>query len=96
MCIRDRTKREQPDLSCGRVLLEAFDEDIEAPKVAQSIKRLNQVLIEAHGLSEARKKLLADKGFMTLDELGKWHTTQAGSDFEKFTLQQEAIFQSQD
>jgi len=28
---------------------------------------------------------------VTLDELGKWHTTEAGSDFEKLTLQQEAI-----
>ena len=94
--IAQAAKRKQPALSHGRILLEAFDENVEAPEVAQSVKRLNEVLIEAHGLSEKRKKLLADRGFLTLDDLGKWHTTKAGSDFEKFTAQQEAILGRED
>lgn len=84
-------KRKQPALSRGRVLLEAFDAKLEAPKVPQSVKRFNKVLIAAHAMSDKKKELLSDKGFVTLDELGKWHTTEAGSDFEKLTLQQEAI-----
>ena len=45
-------------------------------------------------MSDSQQKLLTDKGFMTLDDLGKWHTTAAGSDFEKFTSRQEAILTS--
>lgn len=44
--------------------------------------------------SDAKKKLLSDKRFMTLDDLGKWYTTEAGTDFEKFILQQEVIAES--
>ena len=87
-------KKQQPSLSRGRILHEAFDKNIKPPEVAQSIKRLNQVLIKAHALSDSKKKMLSDKGFMTLDDLGKWHSTQAGPDFEKFTSQQELILES--
>lgn len=81
-------------LAHGRVLSEAFDAGVDAPEVAQSVKRINEVLIEAHGMSDSQKQMLSDKGFMTLDDLGKWHTTKAGPDFEKFTSQQEAILES--
>ena len=83
-------KKEPPALSQGRVLREAFQADPEAPKVARCVKRLNKVLIQAHGLPEEKKQALTAGGFLTLDELGKWHTTDAGTDFEKFTSQQEA------
>ena len=87
-------KREKPALSCGRILHEAFDANTDAPKVAKSVKRLNEVLIKAHALSDAQKNLLSEKGFMTLDDLGKWHTTKAEADFDQFAIQQEAILKS--
>ena len=58
------------------------------------MKRLNEVLIEAHAMPESQKKSLSGKGFMTLDDLGKWHTTEAGPDFEKFVSQQKAVLES--
>ena len=94
--IADVLKKKQPALSRGRILREAFDENTEAPEVPQSVKRLNEVLIKAHSLSDSQKKSLSDKGFMTLDDLGVWHKTKAGSDFEKFTSQQEAMLESLD
>ena len=87
-------KKQQPTLSHGRILREAFDENAVAPEVPQSVKRLNEVLIKAHSLSDPQKKSLSDKGFLTLDDLGVWHKTKAGADFEKFTSQQEAILKS--
>ena len=86
-------KRKKPTLSCGRILKEAFDADQNAPKVAKSVQRLNKALIKAHGLSEDQKNLLSEAGFMTLDDLGKWHTTEAGADFDKFVIQQEATLE---
>ena len=94
--IADVLKKKQPALSRGRILHEAFDENVQAPNVPQTVKRLNQVLIKANSLPEPQKKLLSDKGFLTLDNLGVWHKTKAKSDFEKFTSQQEAIFDSLD
>ena len=88
------SKKEQPALSLGRVLHEAFDRKVKVPEVARSVKRLNEVLIKAHGLSDSQQKLLSDEGFLTLDELGKWHATDAGTDFEMFTTRQEAILES--
>ena len=85
------SKRKKPTLSHGRVLHEAFHANIDAPKVAQNVKLLNETLIKANTLSDAQKKALSEKGFLTLDDLGKWHTTKAGTDFGKFVLQQEAI-----
>ena len=87
-------KRKKPALTCGRILHEAFDANIDAPTVTKSVQRLNEVLIKAHALSDTQKNLLSEKGFMTLDDLGKWHTTKAGADFDQFALQQEAILKS--
>ena len=87
-------KKKKPALSRGRILREAFDPNVDAPKVAQSVQRLNEVLIKAHTLSDSQKDSLSKKGFMTLEDLGKWHTTEAGSDFDQFALQQEAILKS--
>ena len=89
-------KKKQPALSCGRILYEAFDKNAQAPKVPQTVKRLNQVLIKANSLPEPQKKLLSDKGFLALDGLGVWHKTEARSDFEKFTSQQQEILESLD
>jgi len=86
--------KRNPALSLGRTLLEAFDSDIDEPKVPQNVQRLNKTFITAHALTDAQKTTLSDKGFMTLDDLGKWHTTKAGTNFEKFVSQQEAILSS--
>ena len=84
-------KRKKPSLSQGRILHEAFDPKFKVPKVARNVQRLNEVLIKAYALPDTQKKLLSDKGFMTLDDLGKWHTSKAGADFKEFVAQQEAI-----
>ncbi len=83
--------KKKPALSQGRFLKEAFDATEEAPKVDQNVKRLNKVLIEANAMSDADKKLLSQDGFMTLDDLGKWHTAQSGADFSQFVRQQETV-----
>lgn len=87
-------KRKKPALSLGRILREVFDPNLQEPKVTQGVRRLNEALIKAHALPDSQKKLLSNKGFMTLDDLGKWHTTKAGADFEQFVLQQEANLRS--
>ena len=87
-------KKKPLALSRGRILSEAFDASVDAPKVAQNVKRLNEVLIKAHAMSDSQKETLSKKGFMALSDLGKWHATKSGSDFEKFTSQQEAILAS--
>ena len=92
--IADVLKKKQPAFSCGRILKEAFNENTEVPNVPQTIKRLNKVLIKANSFPEPRKKRLSDKGLLTLDDLGVWHKTEAKSDFEKFTAQQEAILKA--
>jgi len=86
--------KKKPALSIGRTLTEAFNADIKEPKVAQNVERLNKVLITAHSLTDAQKNKLTEKGFMTLDDLGKWHTSKAGTDFEQFVSQQETILNS--
>lgn len=87
-------KRKKPALSQGRILHEAFNPEFKTPKSTHNVQRLNEVLIKAHALTDPQKKLLSEKGFMTLDDLGKWHTTKAGTDFTQFVSQQEAIFKS--
>ena len=92
--IAHAAKKKQPALSRGRILHEAFDANIDAPKVARSVQRLNKTLIKAHSLSDVQKNTLSTQGFLTLDDLGKWHTTKAGSHFEQFVIQQEAILKN--
>lgn len=87
-------KKKQPKFSIGRILLEAFDPNIKAVAGAKNVQRLNEVLIKAHAQSDSRKKLLAAKGFLTLDDLGKWHTTKAEANFGKFVSQQEKILKN--
>lgn len=85
-------KKQKPALSHGRILQEAFDPNVEAPKVAQNVERLNDVLIKANALDGAQKKLLSSKGFLTIDDLGKWHTTKVGTNFGQFVSLQESVF----
>lgn len=90
--IANFSNKKPPTLSIGRVLSEVFEgNSAKAPKVPENIKRLNKVLIEAHKLSEDKKKLLTKQGFLALDDLGLWHTTSAGSNFDNFVIQQEKI-----
>jgi len=88
------SKKKKPALAHGRVLHEAFDSTLDAPKVAQNVKLLNEVLIKANALPDTQKKALTDKGFLTLDDLGKWHTTKAGADLKKFAILQEALLKT--
>ena len=87
-------KKKKPALSIGRVLYEAFDSNVEAPEVSKNIQRLNKVLIKAHSQSDSQKESLSSQGFLTLDDLGKWHTTKVGTNFEEFVAQQESILKS--
>ena len=86
--------KEQPAFSQGRILREAFDTDVAAPKVARNVQRFNKTLIEAHEMSDEQKESLAENGFMSLKDLGRWHNTDVGSNFERLTIQQEAILES--
>lgn len=90
--IANLSNKKTPVLSMGRVLSEAFESNsANIPAVPENIKRLNKVLIEAHKLSEDKKKLLDKQGFLALNDLGLWHTTSAGNNFDNFVIQQEKI-----
>ncbi|MFB9057366.1 sulfatase-like hydrolase/transferase [Mariniflexile ostreae] len=92
--IAELSNKKIPALAIGRVLSEAFVSHSEAPPtVSKNIKRLNKVLIEAHKLPEAKKKLLSERGFLTIDNLGQWHTTPAGDNFDSFVVEQEKILE---
>ena len=58
------------------------------------MERLNNVLIAAHAMDKGQKERLDAQGFLALDDLGKWHTTAAGSDFAAFAELQEEILES--
>lgn len=86
--------KKQPEFATGRVLLEAFENNPgTAPHVPKNMKRLNKALIEAYKLPEAKKKQLEKSGFLELKDLGLWHTTATGDNFEHFVLQQEKILE---
>ena len=90
--IADLSKKKKPALSIGRVLSEAFEGNSEqSPEVPKNMKRLNKVLIEAHNLPEDKKKTLTNNGFLALEDLGIWHTTAVGDNFDRFVEQQEKL-----
>ncbi len=91
--VTDLLGRKTPPLSHGRVLAEAFDADLDEPESSRACERLNRVLLAANAVDDAQKKRLEEAGFMELDDLGRWHTTPAGVDFEAFVSQQETIFE---
>ena len=86
--------KKKPAMAIGRILTEVFSADAKAPTTPQNIKRLNEVLIQAHNLPIEKKERLAKKGFMTIDNLGVWHTTSASDNFNTFTIQQETLLKS--
>jgi len=63
----------------------------QSPEVPKNMKRLNKVLIEAHNLPEDKKKTLTNNGFLALEDLGIWHTTAVGDNFDRFVEQQEKL-----
>lgn len=89
------SNKKTPKLSIGRVLSEAFiDGPKTPPATTKNIKRLNEVLITAHNLTEIRQKELANHGFLTIEDLGLWHTTSAGENFNRFVEQQEKLLKN--
>jgi len=89
------SNKKKPALSIGRVLSESFvNNPSTQANVPENIKRLNKVLIEANNLTDEKQQLLSQQGFLTIDELGLWHTTSAGDNFNKFVIQQEKLLES--
>lgn len=80
-----------PALSTGRVLGEAFDAEAKAPACADDVPRLNAALRQAHALPADQQALLRKRGFLTIEDVARWHRTEAGKDFGKFVMQQERI-----
>lgn len=83
--------KEPPPHSVGRVLREAFDPGPRPPEQARLVEQLNEALIAAHALDGEKQKELRRAGFLTLDQLGQWHTTEAGTNFEAFVARQKAL-----
>lgn len=84
----------EPALNAGRVLQEAWTGNAPAETdkaMFESTQRLNQALLEFMKLDPDRQKQLRDAGFMSLDDVGRWHETPAGTDFESFVEQQVTI-----
>ncbi len=86
--------KKAPPKAIGRVLKEALDVKIEAPAVPKHIASLNQILRKVHSLDNESKSSLKNDGFMTIDDLGLWHTTDAGANFNEFCKRQMKIYQS--
>lgn len=85
------TGREAPPKAIGRVLQEAFYSDIASPPMSGNVSRLNEILRSAHVLSPTQLSALRKRGFLTIDEIGEWHTTQAGADFPAFIRLQQRL-----
>lgn len=79
--------RSSPSLSHGRPLSEAWHGTSQTSQ-AESVKRLNQALLDFEALDPDSKKQAQQRGFLPLAEVSKWHTTAAGKDWEKFVDQQ--------
>lgn len=86
--------REPPAKSVGRVLREALDATLPAPKGPRHVEQLNHVLRAAHALDTEKKTALNKAGFLTIDELGRWHTTEADTNFEAFVARQRKLYEA--
>lgn len=86
---------ETPRHSIGRVLSEALDATLAAPKPAQNVEQLNRILRASNALAAEQKTSLTKAGFLSIDELGLWHTTEAGVDFAAFVLRQRKLYEEQ-
>jgi len=69
-------------------LREALDATVAAPKPERRVEQLNRILLAANALDTEKKASLTKVGFLTIDELSHWHTTEAGVDFSAFVLRQ--------
>lgn len=88
-------RKKAPPHSIGRVLREAFDANLPAPESPRLVARLNETLIAAHALTDEKKAALEKAGFLPLESLGLWHTTEAGADFGAFVARQKGLLQAQ-
>lgn len=87
-------RRTTPPHAIGRVLSEAFDPKQSPAEYPRLVEQLNEVLIAAHKLSDEKKEVLHKAGFLPLNDICKWHTTEAGADFKAFVTRQKDLFQS--
>lgn len=87
------TGREAPARSIGRVLGEAMDARRPGPEGPGRVEQLNCALRTAHALPAERQEALKEAGFLTIDELARWHTTEAGADFEAFVSRQRRLLE---
>ena len=86
-------RRKAPPHSIGRVLGEAFVPAQASPECPRLVEQLNQALIAAHALDGDKKQALEQAGFMPLEALGMWNTTEAGTDFNAFVSRQRTLFE---
>jgi hypothetical protein len=85
------TGRTTPPKAIGRILREAFDPDLSAPQASNNVSRLNKILRAAQTLSPTELSILKKRGFLTIDEIGQWHTTKAGANFPSFIRLQQQL-----
>jgi len=76
------------------VLSEAFDPKQSPSEYPRLVEQLNEVLIAAHQLSDDKKEALQKAGFLPLNAICMWHSTEAGTDFKAFVTRQTNLFQS--
>lgn len=90
--IASLTRRDAPPLAMGRVLREALDKDHPAPATPRHVERLNHVLRAEAQADPAKRAALKEAGFLAIDELARWHTTDAGTDFAAFVSRQQRLY----
>jgi arylsulfatase A-like enzyme len=86
---------EAPSHSIGRVLREALDATLAAPTPQKNVEQLNRILRASNALDAEKRASLTKAGFLSIDELGLWHTTEAGVDFVAFVSRQRKIYEHQ-
>ena len=92
--IASLTARKPPTHSIGRVLSEAFDPKQSPPEYPRLVEQLNEVLIAANRLSDDKKETLHKAGFLPLNAVCIWHSTEVGTDFKAFVTRQKNLFES--
>lgn len=83
--------RATPPKAIGRILREAFDPDLAPPTTSDNVSRFNEILRKAQTLAPTQLSGLKKKGFLTIDDIGQWHTTKAGTDFPSFIRLQQRL-----
>lgn len=78
-----------PGFSIGRALKEIRCGEPE-PKAGRSLlKDINETLLAHHAAAGNG----AATEFFTIEDIGRWHTTEAGTDLQKFAARQKALLQ---